>query len=69
MADPLRPPLLIRPEIHRLMIMCEYLLTSINDTPLNEDERHAIECYRAELEKALNAERSDAGETLSLFRL
>jgi hypothetical protein len=62
------PPLLIRPEIHRLMIMCEYLLSSINEKPLNQDERHAIECYRAELEKILNADHTEADSTLSLFR-
>ena len=35
------------------MIMCEYLLTSANEKPLNEDEHNAIECYREELAKLL----------------
>ena len=51
--------------------MCEYLLTSINEKPLNDDERSLIEGYRAELAKILDADlpHSQADDTLSLFNL
>lgn len=53
------------------MIMCEYLLTSANEKPLNEDEHNAIECYREELAKLLNGNptHNEADHTLSLFQL
>jgi hypothetical protein len=43
------------------MITCEYLLNSISDKPLNEEERNAIECYRAELAKALGGSSTTNG--------
>ena len=50
------PPLLpIRPEIQRMMLTCEYLLASVTETPLNEEERVAIELYRSDLAKVLAA--------------
>ena len=52
MASP-RPLLPIRPEIERMMLTCEYLLASVTETPLNDDERAAIELYRADLAKVL----------------
>jgi hypothetical protein len=51
------------------MITCEYLLNSIAEKPLNEEERNAMELYREELAKALDADLTQAEQSPSLFCL
>jgi hypothetical protein len=43
----------MRPEIQRIIITCEYVLNSIAEKPLNDEERNAIELYIADLVNAL----------------